>query len=162
FRFMRAAARACATAIVLIAVASIRAQMPEAGVRPRAEALLSRVSAGQEAAVPCTEFDESSGKDLLRIAEKAQSHSAILAWRLAQRAGDCAGEDTIVGAALTGLSNALMGRGQFSEALAAAQESVRVHERLQGPGLSRALSGAGNAHWWLNDNRAALDDFQRA
>jgi CHAT domain-containing protein/tetratricopeptide (TPR) repeat protein len=56
----------------------------------------------------------------------------------------------------------LLERGQFDAALAAAKESIQIHERSNdNAGLAEAWNRAGNAHSWLNDTPAALDDFHR-
>jgi CHAT domain-containing protein/Tfp pilus assembly protein PilF len=162
---MEVTARAPLVAIVLFMAAAVRAQTPPMAPGARAQELLSRTKAGQEGDVVCGELDEAVGNALLHFAEQAGGASnerLTVAFRLAERAGRCAGWEPLVGAALNGLSNVLLGRGQFDRALAVAEESVRIHQSLPGSGLAEAWNRVGNAHYWLNDPRAALEDFHRA
>src|ERR1700737_4824129 len=149
---MRATVRAPLVAIVLLTAARVQGQPPPIARDPRAQHVLSRTKAGQEGQVACDELDAGVGKALIELAEASHAESLerlSVAYRLAERAGRCAGSDPLVGAALNGLSDILLGRGEFDRALAVAEESVSIHERLHDEvGLAEAWNRAGNAQWW--------------
>jgi CHAT domain-containing protein/Tfp pilus assembly protein PilF len=163
---MRATVRAPLVAFVLLAATTARAQSPSIARDPRAQHVLSRTKAGQEGQVACDELDAGVGKALIELAEASHAESLerlSVAYRLAERAGRCAGSDPLVGAALNGLSNILLERGDLNAALAVAEESVGIHERVHDDvGLAEAWNRAGNAHGWRNDTPAALDAFHHA
>jgi CHAT domain-containing protein/Tfp pilus assembly protein PilF len=163
--YMRATVRVPLVLIALLTAASVRAQTPIARNLP-AQDLLARTKAGQEDQVACNELDAGVAEALVDFGQQSRTESLerlTVAYRLAERAARCAGSDRLVGAALNGLSDTLLGRGQFDAALATANESIRIHERLKdSAGLAEGWNRVGNAHSWLNDTPAALDDFQRA
>src|SRR5207249_2063666 len=67
------------------------------------------------------------------------------------------------GAALTELSDVLLGLGEIDGSLAAARESVDVHARLNDTAASAsAWNALGNVHWLMNEMDAALDEFRRS
>ena len=132
----------------------------------RARTLAATTKKGQEAEVPCAQLDEGVGKALLDLGEQARTRSfepAAVAFRLAERAGRCAGSDALIGAALNALSDTLIGLGNFDEALTTARESVDIHTRLHDDvGLAEAWNRVGNAEGWLDHIQPAQEAYQRA
>src|SRR5438477_2569923 len=142
---MQVTARAPLIAIFLLTAAAVRAQTLTMAAGSRAQDLLSRATSGQLGDVACGELDASIAKALIDLGEQARSDSldrATSAFRLAGKAARCAGSEALTGAALNGLSDVLFRRGELDGALAAAQESIRIHERLQ--------DTAGQAEAWKN------------
>jgi CHAT domain-containing protein/Tfp pilus assembly protein PilF len=127
---------------------------------------MASTKSGREGEVPCDKLDGAVGTALIDLSDQARGESLerlSVALRLAERAGRCLGAEALVGAALNGLSDVLLGRGDFDRALATAKESVAIHERLHDDvGLAEAWNRAGNAEWWLNNLQSALDAFHRA
>jgi CHAT domain-containing protein/Tfp pilus assembly protein PilF len=160
---MRSTARGSLGAIVLLAATAAGAQTTSAD---RAQRLWAKTAGGQEAAVACGEVEEDVGRALIDLGEQARGESLerlTIAYRLAERSARCAGSDRLLGAALNDLSDTLFGRGQFEAALAAAVESIQVHDRSKDTaGLAEGWNRAGNAHFRLNDSKAAIDEFNRA
>jgi CHAT domain-containing protein/Tfp pilus assembly protein PilF len=163
---LRVAVRAPVIAIALLTPIAGRAQTPAIGPAARAQDLLSRTKSGQEHDVACADLDEHVGKVLIELSEQARAESLermAVALRLAERAGRCAASEPLVGSALNGLSDVLLGQGAFDRALAVAEESIEIHGRLHDDaGLAEAWNRVGNAQWWRNNAQPALDAFHRA
>src|SRR5262249_50914375 len=136
------------------------------GVESRLQELLSGTKPGHEHEVPCERLDAGLAQRLIDFGRQARTEPLerlTTVYRLAERAGRCTGAGVAVGAALNAGSDILYARGQFDAALAAAEESVRVNERLNdAAGLAEAWNRAGNVHAWVGETSAALDAFQRA
>jgi len=137
-----------------------RAQTDPASPRVRAQQVLTTTKSGHEGNVPCDAL-EGLGQPLIELGKEAGGSSldrAAIAFRLAVRAGRCAGSEPLLAAALTELSATLLGAGSLDASLAAAKESVELFGRLNDrTALASAWNALGNVHWWLNEMDAALD-----
>jgi hypothetical protein len=126
-----------------------RAQTDPASPRVRAQQVLTTTKSGHEGDVPCDAL-EGLGQPLIELGKEAGGRSldrAAIAFRLAERAGRCAGSEPLLAAALTELSATLLGAGSLDASLAAAKESVELFGRLNdrnrlGIGLERARQRA--------------------
>jgi len=141
------------------------AQTDPASPRVRAQQVLTVTKSGHEGDVPCAGLD-GLGQPLIELGKEAGGSSldqAVIAFRLAERAGRCAGSEPLLGAALTELSATLLGAGSLDASLAAAKESVELLGRFDDrTALASAWNALGNVHWWLNEMDAALDDFRHS
>jgi CHAT domain-containing protein/Tfp pilus assembly protein PilF len=145
--------------------AGAQAQNDDTSSQLRAQQVLSATRAGQEGSVACDRL-AGLGQPLIALGKEVGGSStdrAVIAFRLAERAGRCAGSEPLLGAALTELSAALLGVGSLDASLAAAKESVELLGRLNDrTALASAWNALGNVHWWLNEMDAALDDFRHS
>src|SRR5437763_1704793 len=161
---MQVTARAPLIAILLL-TAPVPAQTLMKAAISHAQDLLSRASSGQVGGIACVELDASIAKALIGLGEQARSDSlerATTAFRLAEKAARCAGSEALTGAALNGVSDVLFRRGELDGALAAAQESIRIHERLQDTaGQAEAWKNVANAEGARSPLRS-LDAIHRA
>src|ERR1700730_13015610 len=151
--------------VSFLPAAGLSAQSDQTSAEARARHLLFATKSGQEGAVSCDQVD-GAGKVLIEIGKDIRSSSterAVIAFRLAARAGLCAHSEPLRGAAVKELADALFGFESIDVALAAAKESVEILQTLDdGPALASALNNLGNVHWWLNEMDAALDAFHRS
>ena len=105
--------------VAILTAASGRAQPPPVTAASRARELLSTTKGGHERDVPCGQLDEPVGRALIALAGEVGTtkyEREVVALRLAERAGRCAGLYPLVGAALNELSNVLLGVGDFEAA----------------------------------------------
>jgi CHAT domain-containing protein/tetratricopeptide (TPR) repeat protein len=165
---MHATVRASVVTACLCVATSASAQMPADSPTARARQLLAATRSGQEGEVACDGLDAAVARSLVDLGDRTRANAperATVAFRLAERAARCADAAALTGLALNDLSEVLFARGQFQAALAAAEESVRIHERLHdAAALAEAWNNVGNVHWWLevDDMRQALDDYHRS
>lgn len=150
----------------LRSAAVITHQTPAPDPAARALQLVSTTVSGREPAVPCEQLDADTAKALIAFGTGARSESferIARAFRLAERAGRCLNSDPLLGSALLELSGTVKDWGHFDEALAAAEEAVRVFERTDDRSqLARAWTAVGNAQGWLNNNEAMFAAWDRA
>jgi CHAT domain-containing protein/tetratricopeptide (TPR) repeat protein len=163
---MHAIVRASLGAIWLLGAAP-GTQAPPVDPAARASALLAQTPAGREDTVPCDGLDDPTATALIAAGEQARDGSALAraaaAFRLAARAARCAESAPVLGAALNDLADVLFRRGDLDAAVAAATESVRIHDDLHDPaGLAQAWNNVANIRYTRGDMAGARDAETRS
>ncbi len=153
---------AVALALLMAApAAQSAAPQPEA----RAQQLIAATKSGEESTVACERL-EGLGQALIDggLAIEPQSVTrAVIAFRLAERAGRCAGAPLVRSTALANLADALLSVPAIDEALSAATQSVTLLDDIDAPAeRAHALNALGIVHWWRNERDAALEAYGRS
>lgn len=123
------------------------------------------VSSPFRAQSPPSQATAEQAAELLRTAEAMLTRfdaSAVAAFEAAETAARSAAAQRELGRALTGLSAVILGSNR-ERAMAAARESVRIHEALgDNDGLADAWNAISNAHYYGGEYGQAIEAAKRA
>ena len=154
--------------VLLVSVAALHGQDAGADARARVDRLLAapqvewaRRAEAAELATPAVADALVATADQARLASDFARAAAL--YGVAQGIARRAGASAALGAALNGGADAWFRQSAFDQALAAAQESVSLHEREHLPaGLALAWNTIGNVHHGKAEYQQALECYQRS
>jgi CHAT domain-containing protein/tetratricopeptide (TPR) repeat protein len=154
--------------LVVAAVSAVAAQDAGPAAQAAADRLLAAPQAEWARLAGAPEHATAAVAEVLvergnqaRLASEFTRAAAVFG--AAQAAARRANAPAVLGAALNGAADAWFRQGAFEPTLAAARESVALHEREQLPaGLAQAWNTIGNVHHGKAEYRQALECYEKS